>query len=105
MGLRALVGLFAPLQLSAALLLRSELRRLQPGAPDLPSPCLDEFASVAILEAEMFEKGRLAQRSRVVRRMEEQAREIVLIMRPTTAPGLLEGSWTAGMLRRHGVIP
>ena len=104
MGLRALVGLFAPLQLSAALLLRAELRRLRPGKPDLPSPCLDEFARVAVIEAEMFERGRMAQRSRVVRRMEWQAEEIVTMMAPSTMPELVELSWTAGVLRKHGVI-
>lgn len=78
---------------------------LRPGQTDLPSACIKEFAEMAMLDAQINMRGRLAQRSHVVSAIEYRARDIASLLSPHAMPGLGELSWTGQLLRKHGVLP
>lgn len=80
MGLRALIGLLAPLKVSGRLFLQAELRRLRPGKMELPVSVVDEFVDLAINVAALQHLGTIQKRAEVVTFLEVHAVDIARLL-------------------------
>ena len=99
---KAFVGVVAPLRLSLALLLRSELAAHGVNPASVPPACLDEIAQEAIDVVALFhrQKSLVAQRAEAVQYIERVAIQIaraILVAGDTLPPHLVS------TLRNHGV--
>lgn len=104
MILRALVGALMPLRLSAALLLRSELRKLRPGQPDLPPQAIDAFVDVAIAASDLMGHTGTRRMMEVVAWVERDAGTIADLLAGGVVPDQGAESHWVKILLRHGLL-
>ena len=105
MGLRALIGMFAPIRLTGAIYLRKGLEHIRSEAPPLPNEFYDEFVGAVIGICELQGLRGLPLKSAVISRLDMDMLILAALLDGERSATGDDYAFYLTMLRKHGALP